>query len=240
MSAEIKLLGYVAAALFFFMAFMLLLTLRQAGRVRGARQWLFSTLVVAVGVALNTAQESISPFFGLVLSNMCIVLGAAMSAHGTYEYRYHRIANPRWGYAALAALFLAFAYFAYVSPSIAARILLLSALTGAICAWHAWRMLAGSALRPGARDVQHKRFRLPHGIMVLGLLLMSAVFAVRGLDTLASINAAIPPGGATRTAFVFYTIGLIGRLLLLIGMVLVLIDELDFELRARASRDALT
>jgi diguanylate cyclase (GGDEF)-like protein len=240
MSAEIKLLGYVASALFFFMAFMLLLTLRQTGRVRGARQWLLSTLVVAVGVALNTAQEAIAPILGLVASNVCIVFGALMSAHGTYEYRYHRVLSPRWGYAAIAGLVLLFAYFVYISPSIAARILLVALLTGTICALHAWVMLAGSALRPHARSVQHKRFRLPHGIMVFALLVMAAIFAIRFLDTIVSTNPALPPGGATRTAFAFYAVGLIGRLFLLIGMVLVLIDELDFELRALASRDALT
>ena len=36
MDEYIKLLGYIAASLFFFMALMLLLTLRQGARVRGA------------------------------------------------------------------------------------------------------------------------------------------------------------------------------------------------------------
>lgn len=39
MTSDVKLLGYVAAALFFFMAIMQLLTLRQAVRVRGTTQW---------------------------------------------------------------------------------------------------------------------------------------------------------------------------------------------------------
>jgi hypothetical protein len=76
---NVKLLGYVAAALFFFMALMLLLTLRRAGGVRGARHWLSGTLVIAAGVALNTAQGAIPPFLGLVVSNVMIVLGAGVN-----------------------------------------------------------------------------------------------------------------------------------------------------------------
>ena len=52
--------------------------------------------------------------------------------------------------------------------------------------------------------------------------------------------ATIPRGGSPRTAFFFYSVGLTGRLFLLIGMVLVLIDELEQELRSLAARDALT
>ena len=51
---------------------------------------------------------------------------------------------------------------------------------------------------------------------------------------------AIPRGGSPRTVLFFYSVGLAGRLLLLIGMVLVLIDELDHELRSPASRDGPT
>lgn len=69
MGNDVKLLGYVAAALFFFMGIMLLLRLPQAGRVRGATMWLWSTLTVAVGIVLNTSQEIIPQFFGLVVSN---------------------------------------------------------------------------------------------------------------------------------------------------------------------------
>ena len=130
--------------------------------------------------------------------------------------------------------------FAYLGPHLAARILLVAVATSAICVWHAWTMLAGSKVRPNASGVKHKRFRLPHGIMVLGLLMMATIFGIRALDTLVSMPSAIPLGGPTRTAFIFYAVGLAGRLLLLIGMVLVLIDELDHELRSLASRDSLT
>jgi hypothetical protein len=64
LGADVKLLGYVAAVLFFSLAIMLMLTLRQAGR--GSKQWLWDTLFLAISVALNTAQESIPQFWGLL------------------------------------------------------------------------------------------------------------------------------------------------------------------------------
>ena len=240
MSTDIKLLGYVASALFFFMALMLLLTLRQAVRVRGATQWLWSTLTVAIGIGLNTSQEVVPPFLGIVLANVLIISGAALGACGTFAYRYQREPPLRQLYFATALLTLAFAY---LDTSLAGRILLVALATGGICVWHAWMMLAGSRLRPNAAGVLHKRFGLPHSIMVLGLLIVAGVFAVRTVDTLYVLSvrqSAIPLGGPTRSTFLFYAVGLSGRLLLLIGMVLVLIDELGHELRTLALRDSLT
>lgn len=237
MTSDIKLLGYVAAALFFFMAIMLLLTLRQAMRVRGATQWVWSTLTVAIGIGLNTSQEVVPPFLGIVVANVLIVTGALLGAYGTFAYRFQRLPSPHFLYAAAILLTVAFAY---LSTNLAARILLVAITTGSINLWHAWLMLAGSPLRPNASGVTHKRFRVPHGIMVLGMLMVAGVFGIRTLDTLLNMQSAIPLGGPTRTTFIFYAAGLAGRLFLLIGMVLVLIDELGHQLRTLALRDALT
>ncbi len=240
MSTDIKLLGYVASALFFFMAIMLLLTLRQAVRVRGATYWLWSTLMVAIGIALNTSQEVLPPLLGIALANVLIIAGAALGACGTLAYRTQRMPSMLWFYVATGVLTAAFIY---LDEQLPARILLVAVTTGAICWWHAWTMLAGSPLRPNARGVAHQRFGLPHAIMVLGLLIMVAVFALRAADTVQTLVTAqtvIPRGGPTRTALLFYAVGLVGRLLLLIGMVLVLIDELGHELRTLALRDSLT
>ena len=237
MASDIKLLGYVAAALFFFMAVMLLLTLRQAVRVRGATQWVWSTVTVAIGVGLNTSQEVVPQLLGIVVANVMIIAGAALGAFGTFAYRYERVPPLRWLYAGTAVLIAAFAY---LGQHLAARILLVAVTTGAICVWHAWLMLAGSKVRPNAAGVKHTRFRVPHGVMVLGLLMLAAVFGIRGLDTLVNMQSAIPLGGPTRTTFIFYAVGLTGRLFLLIGMVLVLIDELGYQLRKLALRDSLT
>ena len=243
MSSDIKLLGYVAATLFFFMAIMLLLTMRQAGRVRGATLWLWSTLIAAISIALNTSQEVIPEFFGYVVSGVLLIVGPLMSARGTFEYRYHRTFSVHWIYVVAALATPAFYYFTFVAPNTAGRILLIALPVAAICSWHAWIMLAGSALRPRSAGVKHARFRLPHGIMVLGLLMVAFVFLVRAVDTVQLISAGsaeIPRGGSPRTAFFFYSTGSVGRLFLLIGMVLVLFDELEQELRSLASRDALT
>ena len=243
MSSEIKLLGYVAATLFFFMAIMMLLTMRQAGRIRGTPLWLWSTLIAAIAIVLNTSQEFIPDFFGYVVSGVLLIVGPLVSAMGTFEYRYHRRYSIKWIYTAIVLSSLIFSYFTLVAPSIGLRILLVAVPICMICSWHAWVMLAGSRVRPRSVGVKHTRFRIPHAIMVLGLLMVALVFLVRALDTLEMMSAGpalIPRGGSPRTAFFFYSIGLLGRLFLLMGMVLVLIDELDHELRSLALRDALT
>jgi len=219
------------------MAIMLLLTLRQAVRVRGASQWVWSTLTVAIGIGLNTSQEIVPPILGITLANVMIISGAALGACGTFAYRYQRLPPLRWLYFGIAALVVAFMY---PESNLAARILLVAFVTGGICVWHAWLMLAGSRVRPNAAGVKHARFRLPHGVMVLGLLMVATVFGIRALDTLVNMRSNIPLGGPTRTTFVFYAVGLAGRLILLIGMVLVLIDELSQQLRTLALRDSLT
>ena len=205
--------------------------------MRGATQWVWSTLTVAIGIGLNTSQEVVPPFFGIIVANVMIVAGAAPGAFGTFDYRYERMPSRRSLYGGIVLLIAAFAYFA---QHLAARILLVAFTTGAICLWHAWLMLAGSKLRPNAAGVVHRRLRPPHGIMVLGLLMMVAVFGIRAIDTLLNMQSAIFFGGPTRTTFVFYAVGLAGRLCLLIGTVLVLIDGLAHQLRTLALRDALT
>lgn len=240
MDEYIKLLGYVAASLFFFMALMLLLTLRQGARVRGATRWLWSTLAVATGIALNTSQGSLPPFFSIMLSNVLIICGAALGAYGTFEYRYERALPLRWLAAATGVLLLVFVL---LREHLAGRILIVAIPTAGICLWHAWTMMAGSRLRPNARGVKHTRFGLPHAIMVLGLVIMGFVFLLRAGDTIAALRAGvapIPPGGPTRTVVFTYAVGLAARLLLLIGMVLVLIDEMANDLRTLALRDSLT
>jgi diguanylate cyclase (GGDEF)-like protein len=240
LSSDIKLLGYVAAALFFSMALMLILTLRQAGRVRGADQWLWGTLTIAIAVALNTLQQIIPPFLGLVVSNVLLIMGAAMSARGSYEYRYHVRIAARWGALPLTVAAIALAYYVYVQPSVAARVLIIAFAVGIICSWHAWILIAGSALRRHAKNVKHARFVLAHAMMVAGLVMMIVGFATRFAETLQNLHAVIPPGGVASGALLFYSMGLAGRILLLIGMVLVLIDELDHKLRTLALLDSLT
>jgi diguanylate cyclase (GGDEF)-like protein len=249
LETSLQLLGYVAAALFFSMALMLLLTLRRAGGVRGAQHWLNGTLVIAAGVALNTAQGAIPPFLGLVISNTMIVVGAAMNALGSFEYRYPQrtLSHAKLITGIFATVLLAAnSYFLYVAPSTAARVLLLAITTASICSYHAWILLLGSPLRrtiatqSNTKATTNARFEVPHIVMVIGLLMMITVFIIRIADTLQSFQTLVPPGGAPRTSLLFYSVGLAGRLMLLIGMVLVIVDELENALRSQASRDSLT
>lgn len=175
-----------------------------------------------------------------MLSNVLIICGAALGAYGTFEYRYERALPLRWLAAATGVLLLVFVL---LREHLAGRILIVAIPTAGICLWHAWTMMAGSRLRPNARGVKHTRSGSPHAIMVLGLVIMGFVFLLRAGDTIAALRAGvapIPPGGPTRTVVFTYAVGLAARLLLLIGMVLVLIDEMANDLRTLALRDSLT
>lgn len=243
MDDGIRLLGYVASALFLFMSVMLLLTMRQSGPMRGARPWLWSTVIVASGIALNTSQDYVPSLLSFLLGNALIVVGALVSAMGSRDYRYHRPLSASILIGAGIAVAAALAVYVYVIPSNAIRALVVAVPTALICLWHIWVLLAGSLLRPHASGVRQRRFGLPHAILVVGLLMVASVFLARGAETavlVASGVTQLPPAGAPRTVFAVYAVGLCGRLLMLIGMVLVIFDDLNRELRALASRDTLT
>ncbi len=243
MATDIRLLAYVGAGLFFFMAIMLLLTLRQAGRVRGATNWLWSTLLVSIAIALYASQDGIPSVVGIVVSHALIIAGSMVNMRGTFEYRYHRLFPAAPFYVAAAAAILLIAYFVYIDPSPVARRLIVALTISAVCLWHVWIMLAGSPLRRYAANVENARFRLPHAIMVLGLLAITAVFVVVIIDTLRPMplpQDAVSLRNSRTLVLFFYLGGIVGRVLLLIGMVLVLIDELDHALRTLAFRDVLT
>lgn len=243
MDSGIKLLGYIASALFLFMSVMLLLTMRQSGHMRGARPWLWSTVLSAAGISLNTSQEYLPPLLSFVIGNTLIVMAAAVSAFGTRDYRFHRPLPWRSMAAFAMTVAVLLAAYVYLFPSNAVRALVVAVLTASICLWHVWLLLAGSPVRPRARGVVQRRFRLAHAIMVIGLLLVGSVFVARGAETAALLARGmtqLPPSGAPQTVFVVYSVGLCGRLLLLIGMVVVIFDELNHNLRALASRDTLT
>lgn len=241
MGTDIKVLGYVAAALLLFMTLMLLLTVRQGARVRGVTNWVRSTLAIAAGIGLNTLQDTLPQFLSSPVANVLVVAGVALAAFGTYEYRYRRTLSLRWLAVACFVLLLVLVALREYSG---ARIVLVALLTGSFATWHAWTTLAGSSLRPHAKGVKHSRFGLPHAIMVLGLATVATVVLVHAGDALAMLNGSatgtVPFGGPQRTLLLLYIAVLAGRLLLLIGMVLVLVDEMANELRTLAQRDSLT
>jgi diguanylate cyclase (GGDEF)-like protein len=137
-------------------------------------------------------------------------------------------------------------YFLYVAPSTAARVLVLAIATASICLYHAWILLLGSPLRrttsaqSNANATVNVRFEVPQIVMVVGLFMMIAVFIIRIAVTLQNFQLELPPGGAPRTSLLSYSVAVAGRLMLLIGMVLVIVDELEHALRTHASRDPLT
>ena len=91
--------------------------------------------VLAIGVGLNTSQEVVPPFLGIIVANVMIIAGAALGAFGTFAYRYERMPSLRWLYGGVVVLTSAFFY---LGPNLAGRILLVAIATGSICVWHAW------------------------------------------------------------------------------------------------------
>ena len=165
-----------------------------------------------------------------MLGNTLIVMaGAAVSALGTRDYRFwppaaactHRAGagdrsdHPAGGFRP------------YVIPSNAIRALVVAvptALDLPVACGCCWRL---ATVRPRARGVVQRRFRLAHAIMAIGLLMVATVFIARGAETAVWLARGMTDFATQRRATdglpgLFG--GLSGRLLLLIGMVVVIFE----------------
>ena len=79
------------SALFFMSIRALLLTSRgKVGTCAAPGHGYGAIVIAAFGIALNTSQESLPPFLSFVPATLLIVVGAAVSALGTRDYRLHR------------------------------------------------------------------------------------------------------------------------------------------------------
>ena len=100
-------MGYVIAALLLFMATLFMLTVRQEARVRGSAKWFWSTLALAAGVGLYTAQDMLPSVLTLTIAHLLFVTSALLNAYGTHEYRYGKALPILWLMIAIGLLFVA-------------------------------------------------------------------------------------------------------------------------------------
>ncbi len=139
----------------------------------GPRHWAAGGGLLAAGLVLLALRGQVPDSLSIMLSNFCLVASHAAFLCGVDAYN-GRPASLRFSAGLVGASLLGLAYFAWVEPDIAARIVIFSvpvALFGAVTAWRL-------AVRP-------PELRSPAELWMAGLFALHAGFhAFRGLVVL--------------------------------------------------------
>jgi diguanylate cyclase (GGDEF)-like protein len=230
---ELRSVGLLSAGVFFILAIVLSLMLRQSHRVRGSRRWLVGTLLLTAGMALRSAHPWLPMLLPFVVGNTAMLAGALQLALGMREYRHH-LEPPRWllpAFSAAAAAF--FFWFTLVQWSDPVRVAGYSLSVSVISVWTAWLTLFhGKAVA--------RQMSAGHWFAFIGSLGASAAFAVRGVRAIASSDTV-----SLFTTFLAANQGLVVIAALFgalnfMGLILILVHELEAELRSLAGKDPLT
>jgi len=142
------------------------LTLALVGRrtlpVPGVRLWMLASLPCVLGMGLSGGRESLPPLVGIVLSNILMVAAVAIQLAG-YRRFVGRSAALLPALIGSVGLGPGLAWFAVISPSVAARVVIMSVALGLLCL-----LIALTLLRPGPVAPLP---RLCCGLFHLGLVL---------------------------------------------------------------------
>ncbi|MGL4576879.1 MAG: diguanylate cyclase [Burkholderiaceae bacterium] len=233
MDLELRSIGLLSAGIFLILAIVLSLMLRQSRRVRGSRGWLLGTGLLTIGMALRSAHPWLPIPITFIVGNIAMIVGALWLALGTYEYRYHK-APSRWVLPVVALIVGAyFSWFTLVDWSDQARVAAYSLVTAAITAWHAWLMFY-------RKNAPSREMSSGHWLATIGQLGAAACFGVRGMQALASSeNVSIFSTFLAANQALVVLAALFGALNFM-GLILILVHELEAELRSLAGKDPLT
>jgi diguanylate cyclase (GGDEF)-like protein len=233
MNPEIRALGTLTAGIFLILALVLSLMVRQSQRVRGSRRWLVGTLVLSCGLLLNSLRPYLPVLFVNVAGNVAMLCGSLWVALGTFEYRRHRLL-PAWlPWAVMVALAVWFGYATFVHNSVLVRVITFSACAALVCFIHLYIVLA----RPG--NGSHA-MAAGHWLAAIGQAGAGAMFALRAGEAMfipeaaRAFNTLLEPNQMIVIAAALF------MSLTLLGLILILVHELELELRALAGKDPLT
>jgi diguanylate cyclase (GGDEF)-like protein len=230
---ELRSIGMLSAGIFLILAIVLSLMLRQSRRVRGSRGWLLGTALLTAGMALRSAHPWLPVPMTFIVGNVAMVVGALWLALGTYEYRHHAAAS-RWLLPVVALVVAAyFSWFTVVDWSDQARVAGYSLVMAAIAAWHTWLML----YRKNARS---REMSAGHWLAVIGQLGAATCFGVRGVQALASDESVSIFSTFLAANQALVVLAALFGALNFMGLILILVHELEAELRSLAGKDPLT
>ncbi|MEO0035078.1 MAG: hypothetical protein RLZZ501_1101 [Pseudomonadota bacterium] len=199
---------------------------RRGLPVPGVRLWTVGNAIGAVGLMLSVARAALPELFGIVLANILLVLAMSCQIAGCRQF-VGRPGRLGLGLALTAAIAAEAAWFTFVQPSIAVRVVAISLLFALLCGAGAWALL-----RPGLKPALPLRC---YGGLYLALAVFFMVRAVMAWDV------AIPDYFASGP--IALSAHLAGFVQLVLGtfLQLVLIAEwLVADIARQASLDPLT
>jgi diguanylate cyclase (GGDEF)-like protein len=233
MNPEIRAIGALTAGIFLILALVLALVLRQSRRVRGSQRWLVGTLVLASGLALNSARPYLPMLLVSVVGNVAMLTGALWIAMGTYEYRRHRTL-PRWVlWLATAGAALWFTYTTFIQPSMLLRVASFSIAASALALFHSYLMFA-------RRGDGSRAMAAGHWLAAIGQLGAGLMFALRAAEAVFVPEAARTFSTMLEPNQMIVVAAALFMSVTFLGLILVLVYELELELRALAGKDPLT
>ena len=225
---DIRTLFFISTLTMVFMAIAMVVLWRTIPHERACRPWALGAALVAAGFLLIWLRGLIPDFFSIVVANVVFVAGYGLAVVGVNAFTGRR---GRVGWVAVAALamFASSLYFTYGAENIGARVVVISALLGAMALWCAGRLVVGAP--PGMRLTQG----LTAAVFVLhGVPLLIRAGAVLAGGTMESLFA---PSTLHAIVFVDVTLASLG---LTFGFAAMTSRRLHLNLERLASHDPLT
>jgi len=209
-----------------FSAVSLCLVNRDNLPVPGVARWALGNAIGAVGMIFSATREVLPGFLGIIGSNALIVLALVLLLSGFQQF-VGKKSNLPFGLALVAVVSVVLAYFLYVEPSIAARVVMMSAAASLLCGGTAWVLL-----RPCPSSVLVRRIC---GLVNLGMSVFYAVrcFVASG-ETITDFFS-----GATFVVGV-HLLGFIHLLTNTFTQLILISEWLNADLKRQASVDPLT
>ncbi|SEH24866.1 GGDEF domain-containing protein [Magnetospirillum fulvum] len=194
--------------------------------VPGVARWAICNATGAVGMILSAMRDVLPDFLGIVASNTLIVVALAFLLSG-----FHQFLGKKTNFVFYAALVVVvavlLAYFLYITPSIAARVMVMSTAASLLCGASAWVLL-----RPGPSPVLVRRLC---GSVNLGMAIFYLVRTyVASGETITDFFS-----GATFVVGV-HVFGFIHLLVNTFTQLILISERLNADLKRQANLDPLT
>lgn len=158
------------------------------------KAWAQGGTLLALGFMLLWLRGTVSPFWSIPVGNSAIAAGYCFLLVGAQLYRGMRATY--WAVAvSVAAVFLSFLYFTYVTPSVNARIVIISLIIGVAGLWTAYVLFVSPL--PGMRFLQrtaagamglHGAFMLVRSVVTLGQLPIEDFFAANTVTAITFVE----------------------------------------------------
>lgn len=228
MQLDIRTLNF--ALLLFALAFAVGLFLMQRGLPdnRGVRWWAAANTAAGIGFLLIALRGIIPDALSIIVASVLLLLAQCFFREGVARFRHRPHGRPWLGIALMAVLIPLLAYYLYVAPSVASRIVAVTLITSVPATLTFWLLVHNVP----------RRLRPPHWFTAaaFGQLLLMA--ALRIADTL------IDPPDNLMTAGPVHALYFMSILFLMVvstfGCVWMVTTYQDIELERQARTDPLT